>query len=199
MKRLRTCVILLLLAVIPAVPVAALDWTGNVNLALGGKSLDEDDWTFSGVTLEDHDELSLGLDFRMIDWPVSIAIEISGSAEQEKISGIGDVEGKTGELRIGLKKIWEPVETIHPFLGGGLAFISGEVEAVNEDLLPLKIEISDDDRGTGFWLMGGVYWTLGGVFNLGFELGYSTAEISLFNKDVDAGGGHAALLLGYHW
>jgi len=56
-----------------------------------------------------------------------------------------------------------------------------------------------DDSSIGIWLNGGIYWTLGEAFNLGFELAYSHAKVTVFGEDANAGGGHAGILLGYHW
>jgi hypothetical protein len=41
--------------------------------------------------------------------------------------------------------------------------------------------------------------TLGQSFNLGFDLRYSSADITLGGFEVEAGGTYAGLLLGYHW
>ena len=178
------------LMVISSIQVwAATDWTGNVNFTLGAKALDKDDWE----PAEEHGEFGINVDFRRQEWPVNIAIAILGSAGDGDIEGI-NVDGATSELRFGIRKIWEPNEIMRPFLGCGLEFISAEFEASY-----LGSKVSDDDTGAGIWLCGGIYWTLNNSFNLGFELGYSTGEITLFDEDGDAGGGHAALLLGYHW
>lgn len=187
-------VVALLFVAVSPVAVKASGWTGNVNLKAGAKALDEDDWE----PLEDQNEIGADVDFRMVDWPVSVTVALYGSAQKKEISGM-DVEGKTGELRIGIKKIWEPDPSMRPFVGGGIAFISAENEWVNEYLSPLQLKVSDDDQGTGLWVSGGVFWTIKECFNLGFELGLSSVDVTLFNQEKKAGGAHAALLLGYHW
>ena len=48
-------------------------------------------------------------------------------------------------------------------------------------------------------LGGGVCWTLGEHFNIGLEGKYSTAYVTLFGIDADAGGGHFGMLVGFHW
>lgn len=168
---------------------AAQEWTGNINFTLGAKALDDDDWE----PVEDQGEFGINVDFRQKDWPVNIAVALNGAGSEDTIEGV-DVESVTSELRFGVKKIWEPNETMRPFLGGGFALATGDLQ-----LEYLGDKISDDDSGLGVWLEGGVYWTVGGAFNLGFDIGYSTAEVTLFGVDVDAGGGHAGLLMGYHW
>lgn len=164
---------------------AVNDWTGNVNFTLGAKALDEDDWD----PVDSQGEFGIHVDFRKQEWPVNIVIALLGSADEGDIGGY-DVEGTTSELRFGVKKIWEPTEVVRPFLGIGLGFINGEFDLEG---------IDDNDTALGLWINGGVYWTLGKSFNLGFEVGYSQADVDIFGVDVNAGGGHAGLLLGYHW
>ena len=188
MKRL----LLLLVLSIPLMLVSshqswsADKWTGNVNFTLGSKALDEDDWE----PVEDQGEFGIHVDFRKQEWPVNIAIAILGSAADDDYRGI-DVEGSTSELRFGVRKIWEPTENMRPFLGGGLGFMSAEWDVEGFG--------NDDDSTLGLWIDGGIYWTINHSFNLGFELGYSEGDVDIAGYDVNAGGGHAALLLGYHW
>jgi len=161
------------------------DWTGNVNFFLGAKALDEDEWE----PVEEQTEFGVEIDFRQQNWPVSIAIDILGAADDNTFAGF-DVESKTSELNIGVRKIWDKSPIVRPFIGGGVSFITGEFEAFG---------VSEDDSAIGFWLGGGVYWTLSEHFNLGMELKVSSAEVTLFGVDANAGGGHFGLLIGYHW
>ncbi|TWI74422.1 hypothetical protein LZ24_01028 [Desulfobotulus alkaliphilus] len=105
------------------------------------------------------------------------------------------VKAYTQELRMGVKKIWEPGSHVRPFIGGGVALFRAELEAEASN----GMKHSEDDTGYGIWLSGGVYWTLGSSFNIGFELGGSSGKVTVGNEDIDAGGGHFGLLLGYHW
>jgi hypothetical protein len=169
-------------------PLAGADtgeWTGNVNFSLGSKALDQDDWE----PVEDQGEFGVSVDFGKKDWPVNIVIALYGSGDESSYQGY-DVEGTTSEFRVGVQKAWSPSPNMHPFIGGGIALIGAEY----------KVEpVSDDDTGTGLWINGGIFWTLGTAFNLGFELGHSQADVTLFGVDGEAGGGHAAIILGYHW
>lgn len=188
------CGVVLLALVAEPSGAVAHDWTGNVNFTLGGKSLDKDDWD----PVEDQGEFGIEVDFRQPSWPVNIAFALTGSNVTEDdiiIEGYSvEEEGSTSELRFGLRKIWEPTPSMRPFLGGGLAFIGAELEGRAPGGTT-----HDDDSSTGIWISGGIYWTIGTSFNLGFELGYSHADIKLFDEDFEAGGTHAALLMGYHW
>ena len=166
----------------------ANEWTGNVNFFLGQKTLDEDDWT----PLDKQAEFGVLVDFKQQSWPVSIAIDFLGSIDVETESGI-DLEGSTTEFDVGVRKIWEVAgSSLRPYIGGGLAFINAEFKATN-------FPVSDSDSGTGIWLNGGVYWTLGQHFNLGLDLRYSQADVTLFGEEGEAGGTHAGIILGYHW
>lgn len=160
------------------------DWTGNVNFFLGAKAL-EDEWE----PAEEQTEFGIEVDFRQKSWPVNIAIDLLGAAGEGDLGGI-DFESKTSELNIGVRKIWDKTPHVRPFIGGGISFITGEFEGLS---------LSEDDSAVGFWIGGGVYWTLGEHFNLGLELKFSSAEITIFDVDVNAGGGHFGLLIGYHW
>jgi len=131
------------------------------------------------------------VDFKQKNWPISIAIDLLGSLDQETISGV-EREGRTSEFDIGVRKIWEVAgSSIRPFIGGGLAFLNAEKEDAGI--------FSVNDSGTGIWLNGGVYWTIGQHFNLGLQARYSQAEVTLFGANVEAGGTHAGIMLGYHW
>jgi opacity protein-like surface antigen len=171
----------------------AQNWTGNVNFFLGGKVLDEDDW----APLDEQPEFGILIDFKQHHWPVSIAIDLLHSRDdhgQFVGNNFLNVEGNTTELNLGVRKIWDHFPRVRPYIGGGLAIINAEVEASVSGA-----KVSVDDTGAGFWINGGVYWTLGKSFNIGIDLRYSKAEVTFFNVDIEAGGVHTGLLLGIHW
>lgn len=165
------------------------DSTGNVNFFLGQKSLKSDDWS----PVENQAAFAVLVDFKQSSWPVSIAIDILGSYQDSTVSGIY-FEGSTAELDLGVRKIWEASGTsMRPYVGGGIAFINAEAKGT------FFYTVSDNDTGVGFWLNGGIYWALTQHFNLGMDLRYSQAEVTLFNVNVEAGGTSVGLILGYHW
>lgn len=174
-------------------------WTGNVNAFLGQKTLEEEDWE----PLDKQSEFGVLVDFKQQDWPISIAIDVLGSVDKATVVGVdiggsplfdADLEGYTFELDIGARKIWEVSgSSIRPYIGGGLALVHAEIHATD------VISVVEDDNGTGFWLGGGVYWTLSQHFNLGLDARYTKAEVTLYDIDTEAGGVHLGLILGYHW
>ena len=164
-------------------------WTGNINAFLGAKALDETDWE----PVDEHGEIGFKVDFKQRSWPVSIAIDFLFSSGDDTLLGV-DFEGETSELNLGVRKIWDQFPHVRPFIGGGISFISAEFKGT-----VLGVPVSDDDAGTGIWFGGGVYWTLAEHFNIGLELGVSTANVTLFGVEASAGGGHSGVLAGYHW
>ena len=165
-------------------------WTGNINGYVGLKSLDETEWE----PVEQHTELGILLDFRPKNWPVNIAIDYLQSDDDDTVTMFGSplkVEAETREIDIGVRKIYETSTSLRPYIGGGLAFINGE--------FGLAGLISEADDAVGIWLNAGLYWTLAKHFNIGVDVRYSWAEITLFNVDANAGGLHAGVLFGYHW
>ena len=166
------------------------DFTGNINLHLGGKILDKGDWE----PLESQDEFGIEFDFRGYDLPISIAMGFSTSSDEDNLDGF-EIEAETTEFYIGAKKIWESESSIvRPFIGGGLSLIVGEIEGSN-----WGYSDSESDSSLGIWIGGGLYWTLAENLNIGLDLKYSSAEISLYDIDVSVGGIHLAALFGYHW
>ena len=63
----------------------------------------------------------------------------------------------------------------------------------------LGISISEDDSAVGFWLNGGLLWIVEEHINIGVDLGYSRAEVTLFNVGVEGGGFRVGGLVGYHF
>jgi len=181
--------ILALILALFVINANAEEFTGNVNFLLGQKSLKSEDWE----PLEDQLAFAIMVDFKQDHWPVSIALDLLGSYDEETILGV-KFEGMTSEFDAGVRKIWELSEgQIKPYIGGGLAFVSAEIKAID------FLTVSDDDNAVGYWLNGGIYWTLNQHFNLGFDLRYSDAGVTLAGIDVEAGGTTAGIFLGYHW
>ncbi len=159
--------------------------TGNFNVFLGSKYLSDTEWPYVDVQAE----AGIKFDFRKQSWPINLAAEYL-RAEDDYTWIIFGIESKTTELNIGVRKIWEQFQHVRPFIGGGISFINGEFTSHGT---------SDDDSSIGVWFGGGVYWTLKKHFNIGLEIRESTADVDIFGKDVDAGGSHFGVLVGYHW
>ena len=179
--------LLLFTLIAPLAPAHA----GDLNLFLGAKALNEDDW----APLDSHTELGLQGSWGPPEWPVAIATDLYGSVDSKEILGV-DFSASTAEINLGVRKIWRTggEQRVRPYIGGGIAAISGTLEAESGG-----VKVSDDDNGVGGWLGGGIFWRLGGSFNLGMDLRLSTATIELYGADGNAGGGHFGVLAGFGW
>lgn len=187
----RTLLLTALIVCILCPLTASGQWTGDAKLFFGAKMLDKDDWE----PVEEHAELGLMFDFGQEQWPFNIAIDVLGSVadDTENIYGYYyDYEVETSELNLGIRKAWGDV--LRPYLGGGIAFITAKYETS-----ALGVKISEDDNGVGYWINGGLMLTLANTFDLGLDLRYSDADVTLLGYDVEAGGTHAGIFLGLHW
>lgn len=160
------------------------DWTGNANFFAGAKALDENDWS----PAEEQGEVGFGVDFRQKSWPMNISIGYLRGSGEGPVFG-STFKSETTELQIGVKKIWDDYGTLHPFLEGGLAFVSGKGSSAR----------SISGSGTGLWLGGGVYWVLAEQFNLGLRLQSSSAKATISGYNAEVGGGHFGVIAGFHW
>lgn len=160
--------------------------TGHANFFLGTKFLNEDDWS----PLERQGEIGAEISFGKDDWPVLIAIDLLGSGKKDSDA---DVEGSTSELDVGVRKIWQP-GSVRPYIGGGIALVNGEIKVD-----AFGATLSDDDNGVGGWVGGGVFWRLKSRFNIGIAARYSRARVNVFGTDIEAGGAHLGMLLGWGW
>lgn len=175
-----------------ASPSLAAGWKGDANVFLGGKALDAGDW---GPT-DQQGELGLQTNFTGPEWPISLALDLLTSGRDGDIAQgpFTEQHGRTTEVDLGVRKLWTSDHVVRPYVGGGLAFASGELEKTG----PYRA-VSDSDNGVGLWIDAGLVWTVSRALNLGFDARISTAEIHLFGQDRNAGGLHLGLLLGYHW
>jgi opacity protein-like surface antigen len=176
---------LLIAGLIAAVPIALMadDITGNVNLLIGQKTLNKSDWE----PLDKQTEVGVMFDIGGKDWPVNFALDMLVSSDSETISGV-NVDAATAELDIGIRKSFLD-GNFHPYAGGGLAVIESSIDGNNDD----------SDTGLGYWVSGGLYYSIIEHINVGLDLRYSHAKTTLFGIDTQAGGTHVALFAGYHW
>ena len=83
-------------------------------------------------------------------------------------------------------------DRFQPFVGGGFAPIKLEQKASAGGFTR-----DDDQLAFGPWIDGGFLWTLHKKMSLGLDLRYSSADSTLRGTDVNAGGVHVGLLLGW--
>lgn len=167
---------------------------GSVNLLVGAKALNRDDWT----PFEDQGELGLMLTLGGRGWPVLAAIDLVGSRDEQMVmtaSGPRTIAGSTGEVDVGVRKEWGR-RAVHPYFGGGLTYVRAKIESIGAN----DAVVGSGHGGVGLWFGGGAYWRLGRSVNLGFSLRATLADGDVNQgNSVAMGGGHVALLAGYGW
>jgi hypothetical protein len=176
------------------------DWSGNLNLLLGGKSLDDRDWL-----ADQQGEVGMLLDFGRTSWPIHLVVDILRS--RGEFTGLVyeyyaptlsiyqvDEEVTTRELNLGIRRYFPTASTMRPYVGGGLALIDLQADW-RIDNGPWQ---HDEGEGVGIWLDGGILWGFD-HFNLGFDLRLSLADVEMELGNYAGGGGHAGVVLGYHW
>lgn len=172
-----------------AASAANAEWDGDLNVVLGAKQLD-DEWE----PLDSQPSFGLMFDARQEDWPLNLALDLYYSGDDGTADGITR-EGSTMELNFGIRKIWRTERAMRPFIGVGSSFTRAELEDTSAGL-PAR---SDSDWGAGVWIGGGIYWTLADALNVGFNLKYSNAKVTLLDESFDAGGRMFGTVIGLSW
>jgi hypothetical protein len=170
-------------------------WTGNFNLGVGLKFLDEDEW----AATSQQKEMRAALDFRQRRWPINIACDFMYSMSEDVYTYVESSDSyvlynqTSAELNAGVRKIFDQkLYSMRPFVGGGLGYITTSIDFAEV--------VSNFQEGTmGAWAEGGVYWELERHFNLGAEVLWSWAKIPVRLTEANAGGKHFEMIVGYHW
>jgi hypothetical protein len=199
MGELRIPVVAAIVSLTIVAPAAVAGSDGHVNFFLGLKSLDGGDW----APVEDQGEFGVVMSFGQDDWPVHVAVDVLASGDEssmfDPLLGDIDVTGATYEVSAGVRKIWSR-NALRPYVGGGLALVGAAAE------LDSNFGDADaDDDAVGAWVGGGLFFRLGKRFNIGGDVRWSSAEVDLdfggglVTPDLEAGGLHVGLLLGFGW
>ncbi|HEX5042381.1 MAG TPA: outer membrane beta-barrel protein [Candidatus Polarisedimenticolaceae bacterium] len=171
---------------------------GNINALLGQREMDE---SFSDTEdIQEQDMLGLMMDWGAEGWPINIALDIvAGSKDTNDENFDVNVDGSTLAIDGGVRWYFVKNRSWEPYVGGGVAYISGEVDTSGENN-----DLEFDDSTIGYWLNGGIKWVIGEHFNLGGDIRWEKAELDVEDDlgnptDVEAGGLGYAVLLGYRW
>jgi len=168
----------------------AVDVTGNLNLIIGQKLLPESDWKMEGIgDLSKQTEFGVLFDIRGKEWPINIAVDLLSSKKTIEIAGI-DVDGKTSELALGVRKYFMEEQMVKPYLGGGLANIKGEISIESFSISDTKI---------GPWIDGGLKFNPVKQLNLGVDVRYSYAKTKAEEFKYQSGGWHWGIFAGWNF
>lgn len=176
------------------VAVASAGTMGRGGLFFGTKSLDSRDWG----NLDSQSAWGINLDVKGETWPVWVSSTFLMSEEKEiaitSISPLAtkNIEGKTTEFRLGLKKDFLPFEKLRLSAAGGPAYIDASLDNVAS---PFN---SDSGAALGYWLGAEAIIYLGHLA-LGAGYNYSEANVTLLNRSVNAGGSNFMFTFGFGW
>ena len=168
--------------------------SSRIGLYVGGRRLDEDDW--SPV----EDQTAVGAEFVHEGHDAPVGFELAVFASEKSKDGVSagpttvDVTGKTGEFSAGVRKTFLKDERrLHPYLGGGLAAIQAKVHGEAST----GGSASDDDTSGALYVHGGVDVDLGPAFSMGLDLRFlGGSDITLFGVNGDADYAQLALVIG---
>jgi len=188
--------VLAIVAILAATDDAQARYHGDLNLFLGQLWLNDGDWS----PVDEQPELGLMLNFGEERVRIHFAIDLFASSKTASTTDpVGNpiVKGASHEIAIGVRKVWDEHVT-RPHLGAGVTAIG-----VSEQLHgPFGLQ-TNEDRAYGAWVDVGVSWRLATHLNLGLEARYSYAPATVgagsSAREVNIGGVHLGLLIGYGW
>jgi len=173
----------------------------NTNLALasdapfvfktliGSKSL-ESTW--------DKDDRMDTIGFQMTYFPaessLGIALDLYGSGNEEQ--GSTTSETTVAEANLGAR--WQSQvfsnQSLLPYLGAGISFVEVKKEVTASGLKTIY-----DDSGIGYWIGGGIDYVFYSHWSIGFDVRFSNVDVTMNNKEIDAGGMNWAASIGYRF
>lgn len=175
------------LATAVATNAAAEDSFMNTKLLLGTKNLDAEQWDKH----DDHSTIGIMTDIHTGVTGLYVAVDLLASGTEEETDT--DIEGTfTAEAQLGLRKYFA-VSCIRPYVGGGLslAYAAQEEKASGSE--------TEEDHGVGYWVNGGVDFSVTQNVTLGIDVRYSAAEVELYDETLDINSTSAGATLGYRW
>lgn len=157
----------------------------NVQVFIGQKDLDDDDWE----GMDPQIELGIMTTSGPESWPVQIAADLLYSQGSGKRSGT-NVDGNTTEINLGVRRIFH-VGELHPYVGGGLAYILAEAKGSVGGF-----SASESTAAPGFWANAGLFYSIGQI-GIGAGLRFSAANSDKDSFDAELGGLHYGVTAGY--
>jgi opacity protein-like surface antigen len=161
----------------------------NTKLYFGGKTIDSDAWRAQ----DGHGTVGLLTDMNTGFHGVRVALDLFGSGSEENTTS--QVKGTyTAEAHLGLRKYFDLQSRITPYIGGGVNF--AYATQTNNDG---SGKTENEDMDTGFWLNGGVDYSVNDHITAGVDLRYATANVELYDESVELNALSTGVSLGYRW
>lgn len=151
----------------------------DVNVFGGRKMMSDSDWG----ALATQNEVGLLGTFGPTRWPVHLALEGYGARSFDG----GNSSTTITEFSGGLRRVFA-FGPVRPFVGAGAGYT---LAAYSQRGLETKT-----DRGTVIWAGAGAAFRVRSYGNVGVQVRYSTADVTLGSRTVDAGGVHLGVTVG---
>lgn len=187
--RLALCSALSLLAACATVPSAAVvqnntaEHSDRIAMLLGVRALGKDDFE----PVEKQGTIGFEFSHEKPDAAIGFEVGLQLSGDEDDNGGL-DTEAGTGELYAGVRKSFGD-ESVHPYIGGGIALIAAEVEANGSD---------DDDVSGAAYAHAGVAFDLAENFFIGLDARVLFgSDLELGGVDTDADYGQLAFVIGF--
>jgi len=178
---------------------------GDVHIFGGGKIMNKDDW----APADQETEFGGEVDFQPHSWPIALtAAYFSGRGSGAMDPSVaydaygnayvfGDFKSETSEIQLGVKKFWSNGNFGRPYVGGGLAQIHAKA-TLDCQTGGVDCTASYSDSATGVWAGGGFIYTFG-HFDLGVDMRYSYAQVTIVDVKGNGGGLHIGAIAGFHF
>jgi hypothetical protein len=174
------------------VPQKAERSANTMRLYIGGRGLDQSEWT------PVEDQVSSAFEFvrepadSLLGFEIGTQFGISGERIQVAGSGDADVVSTISELYGGVHRTFFRDSSTQPYIGGGVTLLYARFATDFGN-----VTTSDEDTSAGLYLHGGVQTHLGTNFIIGLDLRtvFGT-DITLFGSSGDADYGQLAFFIG---
>jgi len=138
-----------------------------------------------------------GLAAEFLDGPIKLAVSFREALAEEYDRLLdAEVDGLTFDILVGVRFI-EHTNTFNYWGGVGIAYVDAEVTV--QDSLSGSVISSDSDSGIGWWLHGGIGWREWKNFLFGMQFDLTTAGVTLFGDNRDAGAVFLGVVASYVW
>ena len=173
----------------PAAQQARSPWQGNLNVLLGMRSLDDDIWG----SLDEQPVFGLVLDMRPRDTTFGFEAGLASAYDWESSGGF-HLESWTLELYAGTRATFgDRRSTVHPYLGGGLAWFYTDLES-------RVFLLSDSDDSFAGYAHAGIYFNTSPGTNVGVDVrSLFGSDLDLFGADADGDYWQVSLIIGGGW
>lgn len=173
----------------PAALQTRSGWQGNLNILLGMRSLDDAIWG----SLDQQPVIGLELDMRPRDATFGFEAGLASAYDWESPGGVR-LESWTFELYAGTRATFgDRRSTVHPYLGGGLAWFYTDLES-------RAFLLSDSDDSFAGYAHAGIYFNTSPGTNVGVDVrSLFGSDLDLFGADADGDYWQVSLIIGGGW